>query len=91
MDERFRKASSSQSLRPVRPCVVGILTKTGSHYEFPDIDKGEIHKVLSSQVYSAGNLTLVNISGACLTLPIRIIDTIAIDGEVTWRAPSSTP
>lgn len=77
---------STGSFAAVGPCVVGIATKTGSRYEFPDMSKSEVFKILGPQLFGANDLILVNISGACITIPIRIIDSIAIDGEVTWRA-----
>jgi len=80
---------STGRMKAVRPCVVHIRTKTEAEYVFPDIDKDSVHRVISLQVYSATSLTLTNISGACLVVPIRIIDTIAVDGEILWKAPPS--
>lgn len=77
---------SSTSFQAVRPCVVGIETKTGSRYTFPDMSRDDLFKVLGPQLLGAGTLTLVNISGACLTVPLRIISAIAIDDEVAWRS-----
>lgn len=82
MERRY----SSTSFQAIRPCTVGIETKTGARYSFPDMSRDEVFKVLGPQLLGASNLTLVNISGACLTLPMRIISAIAIDDEVTWRA-----
>ncbi len=81
---------SSTTFAPVRPCTVGIHTKTGGRYEFPEMDKIEVFKVLGPQLYGTDDLVLTNLSGATLTIPVRSIDSIAIDGEVSWRA-SSTP
>jgi len=74
-------------------CTVGIETKTGGRYSFPDMERSEVFKVLGPQLLRANDMVLVNVSGACLTLPTRIIRIIAIDDEVTWRATQedSTP
>lgn len=80
---------STGTFKAVQPCTVGIATKTGSRYDFPDMSKPEIFKVIGPQLFRSENMVLVNISGACLTIPVRIIDSIAIDGEVTWRSGES--
>lgn len=88
-DQRF--GSSTSSFRAVRPCVVGIASKTGARYEFPEMDRAEIFKILGGQLYTMRELTLTNLSGAVLKISVQDIDSIAIDGEVSWRTSSSTP
>lgn len=86
------KRPSTTSFPAVRPGVVSIETKSGSRYDFPDMDKTEVFKILGPQLLRANDMVLVNLSGSCLTIPVRIISIIAIDDEVTWRAAEqSTP
>lgn len=79
---------STGSMQAVRPCSIQITTKTGAVYVFPDFPKEEVFRVLGSQVFSDRDLTLTNISGACLVISLRIVETITADGEVVWKAPS---
>ena len=90
MEEPARKVTS-KSFPAVKPCVVTLVTKTGARHVFPDMDKNQIFRLLGAQLYSASGLTLVNISGTCLVIATRIIETIELDGEVSWRAPEQSP
>jgi len=80
--------TSTGSMAAVRVCSVEITTKTGAVYLFPDFPKDDIFKTLSSQVFVDGDLTLTNISGACLVIALRIVETITANGEIIWKAPS---
>jgi hypothetical protein len=65
--------------------VVTVKTKQGSEYSFPDVPRSMIETVIKNQGWgSAGSVVVVNISGACLTMPARIVDTLCFDGEVKW-------
>lgn len=67
--------------------VCTIETRLGAVYQFPDIDdKIEIPRGAGLNK-ALTNLTLVNISGACLVLPWRIIKSIKLDEEVVWTGP----
>lgn len=80
--------TSTGSMQAVRICSIEITTKTGAVYVFPDFPKDEIFRVLSSQVFASGDLTLTNVSGACLVIALRIVEKVTADGEVVWKAPS---
>jgi hypothetical protein len=90
MEEPPRRPTS-KGFPAVKPCVVTIITKTGAKHVFPDMDKNQIFRLLGTQLYSAGDLTLVNVSGTCLVIATRIIETIELDGEVSWKAPEQSP
>jgi len=66
-------------------CVVSLELKGGSRHEFPDMPKKDVDQMLRHISSEMSSLSLVNVHGACLTLPLRVVQTIAIDGEVTWR------
>lgn len=67
---------------------VMIVTTLGEMYRFPDMTRREIERVIAEDwVLPGGMLTLVNISQACLVVPIRIIASIHVSGEKKWSAP----
>jgi hypothetical protein len=64
---------------------VSIKTKQGSEYRFPDVPRGMLATVIKNQGWhTVGTIILVNISGASLSLPTRIAETLSYDGEVKW-------
>lgn len=66
---------------------VNVETKLGVHYVFPDMPRAEMEQLFSSSLSPAvvtGQLTLVNLSKACLVMPFRIVKTISINGEQRW-------
>lgn len=68
---------------------VEVETLLGARYVFPDMQRAVLDpaiKVASDQ----GQLTFVNVSGACLTMKMRIVKTITYDGEVRWRGPAAS-
>lgn len=63
--------------------VVDVLTHTGSRYSFPDVPRGTLESVIESGVWKAHEVfILVNVSGASLSLPGRIVKTVSWDGKV---------
>lgn len=64
---------------------VTIETTLGAIYEFPDMPRAELDRLLKDNIAFQGDLTLSNVSRAVLLLPTRIIKTLAINGEVKWR------
>lgn len=61
---------------------VHIETLEGVTYVFPDMDKDVLERIMGNELTwkGLGALTLVNISGACLVVPTRIIKMVkAID------------
>lgn len=64
---------------------VTIETRMGAVYQFPDMTRGSVDKLLRDNIAFQGDIILSNISRATLVLPTRIIKTLAIDGEVKWR------
>lgn len=58
-----------------------------AEYVLPDVPDKTIEELIKSpSLHGFTTLSLVNQSGACLMLPSRIIKTVAVDGEVRWRA-----
>lgn len=67
--------------------VCKITTRLGATYVFPDVgDEVEI-PIGAGFSDNSTSLTIVNISGACLVLPWRVIDTIVFGEETIWTAP----
>lgn len=65
--------------------VVTIKTKQGSEYVFPDVPRSMLDTVIKQQGWNGcGVIVLVNISGASMSMPARIADTLSYDGEVRW-------
>ena len=80
-----------QSSNSLKLGVVDVETHLDVHYAFPDMDLGELEKVLpegSNRILSGQtDLILVNVSGAVLSVPFRIVRKIvAVEGAVnrTW-------
>jgi hypothetical protein len=68
-----------------------ITTKEGDVYVFPCMLQSEAQQWIdnaSSFSYQT-QLTLVNVSGACLVLPTRVIATISIGGVEVWKSNSN--
>lgn len=81
--------------KPVSGAVtaVQVTTKGGDTYSFPGMDTAELRAVLPEgkrepPATSQPALTMVNASYAVLSIPFRIIKTIAVDGEVWWDSPA---
>jgi len=68
---------------------VEIETLLGARYVFPDMPRQLLEQEIMRGAWNEGQLTLVNVSNACLTLPNRIVKTLSFDGQVRWRGPSS--
>ncbi len=65
--------------------VVTVKTKEGSEYCFPDVPRSMLKNILANRGWNCtGQVALVNISGACLVMPARIVATLSYDGEVKW-------
>jgi hypothetical protein len=66
--------------------VVTITTKQGSEYRFPDVPRDMLKNLLANQGWNAaGSVLIVNVSGAVVSLPARIVATVSWDGEVKWN------
>ena len=64
---------------------ITIETFLGATYVFPDMSRAEIDRLLKDNIAFHGDLTLSNVGRAVLLLPIRIIKTLSVEGEVKWR------
>jgi hypothetical protein len=69
---------------PPELVVVTIVTRLGETYRFPDMTREAIERAIDEDWSLTGSLTLTNISHACLVIPIRIIDSVLINGEKKW-------
>ena len=70
---------------------VGIETKLGAHYSFPDMDRSALDKLImrnDNNELVLPTVLLTNASQAVLTVPARIIEKITVEGEDWWLAPS---
>jgi hypothetical protein len=71
--------------------IVGIETHLGAHYTFPDMERGELQRILpkmNDRVPSGSeSLCLVNMSLAALAIPFRIIKRVTVDTEEWWISP----
>jgi hypothetical protein len=69
-------------------------TLEGATYAFPDMDNEILEKVLNNEGTwrALGSLSLVNVSGACMVIPTRIIKTIALTPDfssLVWTASAA--
>jgi hypothetical protein len=70
--------------------VVTIKTKTGSEYRFPDVPRLTLENVIKLQGWnSCGVIVLVNVSGASMSMPARIAESLSYDGEVRWTGSAA--
>lgn len=61
-------------------------TTMGAVYKFPDVDSGALDQLVSFFPSSTHpQVTLTNVSQACLVLPARIVASIRVDGVERWR------
>ena len=70
---------------------VCVLTHMGARYEFPDMDREVLQRLLpklSDRLPNHGQLILVNASISCLSVPSRIIKEVTVGGEVWWTNPN---
>lgn len=65
-------------------CQVTVKLKGGSQHEFPDMSENEVTKVLRFLGSDVTTLSMVNIHGACLTMPMRVVQSIVVNGRVLW-------
>lgn len=65
--------------------VVTIKTTQGSEYVFPDVPRSMLKTIAEHGWKAAGSVLMVNVSGAVLSLPARIVETVSYDGEVKWN------
>lgn len=66
---------------------VVVTTTEGDVYQFPGVLREEAHRMFGTRpnLSSSPSFVLVNVSGACLTVPTRIIDTVHVEGEELWK------
>jgi hypothetical protein len=67
---------------------VTIETTLGALYVFPDMLRPALEEALRHGAWDEGQLTLVNVSNACLMMPNRIVKTLSFDGQVRWSGPT---
>lgn len=61
-------------------------TSLGAVYRFPDVDEADVEALIQRfPPRDTANLTLVNVSRACLALPVRIINFIRVGGVERWH------
>lgn len=71
----------------VKLATVTITTELDAVYTLPDMFVGSVESLTNSEnLHGFAQISLVNVSGACLIMPSRIIKTIAVNGEVVWRS-----
>lgn len=58
-------------------------TLLGATYSFPDMNLEEVEHLLKD-FHQDRDITLVNMSRACLVIPPRIVKTIRVGGEERW-------
>lgn len=62
---------------------IEVETHLGALYRFPDMPRSMIKVALEdSDWWKNGSVILVNISGAVINIPARIVKTISFDGKV---------
>jgi hypothetical protein len=71
---------------------VRIQTHLGAYYEFPDMNEASLRMVLKD-LTPGRTLTMINESGAYLSMPGRIIKELSCGdvgepGEVLWTSPA---
>ena len=68
-----------------------IETKVGDRYVFPAVEAGQVMQALPTEetVVSAPTITLANASISVLSVPVRIVKNVLVDGKVVWSAPLS--
>lgn len=71
-------------MRDLRLVKIEFETTLGETYVFPDMDIDELEQMLKT-FSSEANVTLVNVSRACLVIPPRIVAVIRVNGEERWR------
>lgn len=78
--------------RAPRLVEVAFETILGARYVFPDMNAEMFKAVCLDRIEHLRdvNLTLVNVSQACLVMPVRIIKKILVNGEERWTRPSTT-
>ena len=79
--------TSPPSIPPHELVRVTLTTHLGAVYEVPDMTRAQIEQTLTEDWALGSSLTLVNVSQAVLVLPFRILASIAVNGELKWRAP----
>lgn len=66
---------------------VEVRSQLGAVYSFPDMDSSTLAPLLDGMRNpSSTQLTLVNVSGAALCIPVRIVAAVLVDGEERWTA-----
>jgi hypothetical protein len=66
---------------------VAFETHLGAKYMLPDMDCAEMEKLATFFPTSYSSITLVNVSQACLVLPLRTVRVFYINGVERWRHP----
>ena len=67
--------------------VIGIRTRTGARYEFPDMKLADVDPIINHAKSgdSCSQIALHNVSQSVLVVPWKIVDEISMDGEVKWK------
>lgn len=69
--------------------VVTIETTLGAAYQFPDMPRSMMQTIIEKSGWAEhGNLVMVNVSGAVINIPSRVVKTISFDGEVKAHGPT---
>lgn len=65
---------------------VTVETELGAVYEFPDVHWRTLWVILRSDTMQGfTQLSLVNLSQACMVIPVRIIKRVRINGDTYWE------
>jgi hypothetical protein len=67
---------------------IGFLTLEGSAYSFPDVEVEEAERLAAYFPEKYSQVTLVNASGACLVVPLRVVRVYLVEGQERWIRPS---
>ncbi len=74
--------------------VVEVETHLGSVYMFPDVPAATLETVLTHSAWEQiDNVVLVNVSGASLAVPLRVVRVVRVNGTERLRrpGPETTP
>ena len=78
------KIKSDHDLTQVDLGDVTVTTLMGAVYTFPDVLDHHVAVGLLAQESAGRNLSIVNFSDACLTIPWKIVKTVVYKGEIMW-------
>lgn len=70
-------------MREIKLMVIEFETTLGALYSFPDVNLDDIEAMLKHFNHEQ-QVTLVNVSRACMVIPSRVVKTIRVGGVERW-------